>query len=361
MPAAPPPKPDVAQEADDLADLDDVLDDFDAPTSSAAGAATSSPPAAPSTGSASGSAAPPGMPNFDSLLDGTEGDADVDELLSGDFAKELAAGMEALMRELGGASGAGTGAAAGGAPPMGPVPPPAAGGDAEVNEEEMMRQFEAMMKDMGLAGAGGMPGGEAGPSAPAASGAASTSGAAAPPANFQDAIKATMERLKNSDSSAAASAGGAGGFGDADLEKLMAALGGGGAGGEGGDEDLAKMLENMMGELMSKEVLYEPLKELRDKYPPYLSSPAAANLSADDRVRYQEQARVVGQIVATFDERDFDHGSEARKRELKNRVQELMNEMQDNGAPPPEIAGEMPSELAGLPGMNGDDENCSVM
>jgi peroxin-19 len=74
-----------------------------------------------------------------------------------------------------------------------------------------------------------------------------------------------MERLKNSDSSAAASAGGAGGFGDADLEKLMAALGGGGAGGEGGDEDLAKMLENMMGELMSKEVLYEPLKELRDK------------------------------------------------------------------------------------------------
>jgi len=84
--------------------------------------------------------------------------------------------------------------------------------------------------------------------------------------------------------------------------------------------------------------------DLDRQYPPYLSSPAAANLSADDRVRYQEQARVVGQIVATFDERDFDHGSEARKRELKNRVQELMNEVrearaarseQDSGSPLP--------------------------
>jgi peroxin-19 len=33
----------------------------------------------------------------------------------------------------------------------------------------------------------------------------------------------------------------------------------------GDDTELQKVLENMMGQLMSKDVLYEPLKELNDK------------------------------------------------------------------------------------------------
>jgi peroxin-19 len=33
----------------------------------------------------------------------------------------------------------------------------------------------------------------------------------------------------------------------------------------GDDGELQKLLEGMMGQLMSKEVLYEPLKELSDK------------------------------------------------------------------------------------------------
>lgn len=44
----------------------------------------------------------------------------------------------------------------------------------------------------------------------------------------------------------------------------MQGLGGGGEVPEG-EEGMAKMLETMMGELMSKEVLHEPLKELRNK------------------------------------------------------------------------------------------------
>lgn len=52
------------------------------------------------------------------------------------------------------------------------------------------------------------------------------------------------------------------------LSQLSAAgLGEGGEGGEGGEneEELQGMLEMMMNSLMSKEVLYEPLKELGDK------------------------------------------------------------------------------------------------
>lgn len=45
-----------------------------------------------------------------------------------------------------------------------------------------------------------------------------------------------------------------------DLEKLIAQLGSGEA-----DEEFSGILEGMMGSLMSKEILYEPLKELHDK------------------------------------------------------------------------------------------------
>jgi peroxin-19 len=44
----------------------------------------------------------------------------------------------------------------------------------------------------------------------------------------------------------------------------LASLGESGEGGEN-DEELAGMLEGMMAQLMSKEILYEPLKELGDK------------------------------------------------------------------------------------------------
>jgi peroxin-19 len=58
------------------------------------------------------------------------------------------------------------------------------------------------------------------------------------------------------------------------LEALLASLGdlGLGENGEGEDEaELAGFLENMMGQLMSKEVLYEPLKELCEKVRVFLS------------------------------------------------------------------------------------------
>lgn len=54
------------------------------------------------------------------------------------------------------------------------------------------------------------------------------------------------------------------GSSNSEMESLLAELGKMGEGGEG-DEDLQGILESMMSQLMSKEVLYEPLKELHDK------------------------------------------------------------------------------------------------
>ena len=58
---------------------------------------------------------------------------------------------------------------------------------------------------------------------------------------------------------------------DADsIAALLSQLGVGAddLGGAGSEEELNGLLESMMGQLMSKEVLYEPLKELHDKVCP---------------------------------------------------------------------------------------------
>ncbi|CEH19030.1 40 kDa farnesylated protein associated with peroxisomes [Ceraceosorus bombacis] len=356
--------PASADAADDLDDLDDVLDDFNQGSSAAASASGPQPSSsAPQPAAAPSTTASDAKPSGDDSEAGAE--ENDDDIFEGDFAKELAQGMEALMRELGGAGpgAGGTDTQSGQLPAgaSGPVPPPGAdGAQPQYSEEEMMKQFEAMMQEMGL---GGPPDGAPAASGAGGAGSTSTGGAAGPPpANFQDAIRQTMDRLKNSDtsaSSATGAGGGLGGMGEADLEKLMAALSGG-EGGEGG-ADFEKMMESMMAELMSKDVLYEPLKELRDKYPEYLNSPAAASISASDRSRYQAQARIVSQVVSTFEDPAYTNGTEDQKKHLRATVGELMNEMQDNGSPPDEIVGDIPPELANMPGMGGGDEQCSVM
>lgn len=265
------------------------------------------------------------------------------------------------MKELGGqANGDAEGLMAGA--PGGPGP------NGEFNEEELMKQFEAMM-----AGFGGPT-----PPAPSSSSAATaTSSSREPPAssgkpaNFNDAISATMAKLKESDASATSStsassnpfAGLSGAEGE-EMAKLLAALGGSGdlSGLEGAmdNPELTKMLEGMMDELMSRDILYEPLKELGDKYPAYLAGDESKNISEDDRKRYEQQSKYIDEIVKIFEEPGYD----AKDKEKAGRVQELMNQMQDCGSPPKEIVGDMPSELENLPGFGGGaggNEECVIM
>lgn len=84
--------------------------------------------------------------------------------------------------------------------------------------------------------------------------------------DFQSSIRSTLNRLKESESGlqpsdASASAGGE------NLESLLAQLKDLGNVGEGAnsEEHLQGVLEEMMGQLMGKDVLYEPLKELHEK------------------------------------------------------------------------------------------------
>ena len=90
--------------------------------------------------------------------------------------------------------------------------------------------------------------------------------------SFSDTISQTMERMQESESAADTARDEAELQSETDaflaemLKQLDSAGGGDGVGGEVG---MAKLLEGMMEQLMSKEILYEPMKDLQEKVSPY--------------------------------------------------------------------------------------------
>ncbi|GAA5865345.1 hypothetical protein JCM3774_004945 [Rhodotorula dairenensis] len=394
----PPPRIHNADE-DDLDDLDDVLDSL---TTTQATASTSTagqhplppsnapPPPAPAPATATSStssAADFPDPEEDTVPD--PDDVDLDSLVDPELARELEQGMKALLAGLGPEGDRGQ-----------------AGGVPGLEDADFAKLMQEMLKgDFGAAGLGadsqrasgngggddelqklmaalGMNPDDLGLPSQAAASVASTSGAAAargptasssdappttanappaaPPANFQDAIAASMSKLRDSSTTAnasrAASSSGAGaGMGDsagmAAMLAQLAGMPGGAAGLEGldSDEGLQGMLDDMMKQLMSREMLYEPLKELADKYPAYLSA-HSTSLATADRERYEKQRVIVCEIVAAFEEPGADvdpaaklSADEEQKRVARTeRVVDLVAKMNECGAPPTEIMGEMP-------------------
>jgi peroxin-19 len=290
---------------DDLSDLDDVLDEFaatniskPAPSSSGPGRPTAQPPASIPT-ALPGGAGPGGL--F----------TDEDE-----FAKAMQAGMAELL------------------------------GEFEANPD-MQKQFEDLVKELGE-GMGAVPG-ETGvlpdiPAAAAASGAGVEAAAVAtpsssskapesssspkPPANaaasFEDTIRATMERMSASNTAAsdAASKSAA-----APEEDFLAAMlkemeKEGGAGGLGSDEDFSKMLMGMMEQLTNKEILYEPMKELHDKFPAWMKE-NVGKVGKEDWARYVEQQRLVGEIVGKFEDKGYSDGKVEYREFIVERMQQV--------------------------------------
>jgi len=324
---------------EDVDDLDDVLEQF-TPTQKPSGSGVAKPakPATPFAGAdkdASGTNSntskklPAGLDNID---------------ISDDFAKELAEGMAALMREI---------AAESGEKPEENL----TGTDTPSKQEQLEREasFRKAWEDMLVESMNGamdtvdfgqnekgkvaaQPGELDGPKADV------------PDDDFQASIRKAMEKLKESDS--ALHADSASGAADP-LESLLSKFG---DGGEGTEEELQGILESMMTQLMSKEVLYEPLKELNDKFPKYLSD-NAATLSEEDKKRYESQQRIVTEIVAVFEDPTYSPDSQ----EKGVKVVTLMNAMQTYGSPPAEIMGPLPPGMElGTDGMPKVPDGCVI-
>ncbi|TFK32374.1 Pex19 protein, partial [Crucibulum laeve] len=292
---------------------------------------------------------PKSIPGIGNQLDPA---AEVDEeALSDEFAKELAKGMESLMREIA----------------VGPEGVDKLPGDEEEAAKVLKAAWEAMLVD-GMNGESGDEGlmrlGELLGQDPL-SGAAGKEKAKAPPApapvasnDFQSKIKQAMDKLKESESNLKTDSQGAGAAGGAapspeSLEALLASLGDLGLGEGEGEGELAGFLENMMGQLMSKDVLYEPLKELADSFPAYLATPPTP-LSTEDKTRYENQLVCVRKILTTFDEPGYNDSDPAKNKAIVD----LMGEMQSYGSPPPEVMGPLPAGLEGMPQLG--EEGCVV-
>ncbi|KAI1495117.1 Pex19 protein family-domain-containing protein [Biscogniauxia mediterranea] len=295
-PIAPPPPTveDVSDpDEDDLDDLDDLLEEF-------SGAAID---AKKTTATAGPDKTPAAV---------SDPAAAQDDLSEEEFQKQLQAGMEELMNDL-------------------------------EKSPDMQAQFENIFKGLGAAAAGSSD-----------DAAASTSKAAdkmasdlSQDANFQETIRRTMARMQESGEQATAAAA-AGSSEDDFLAEMMKAMKDMPSG--DGEEEFSKMLMGMMEQLTNKEILYEPMKELNEKFPGWMTK-NKDTLSKEDLKRYQEQQVLVAEMVAKFEETTYADSNAADREYIVDRMQK----MQAAGAPPHDLVGDMPSAKEVL---DGPDDSC---
>ncbi|KXS18963.1 Pex19 protein [Gonapodya prolifera JEL478] len=271
---------------DDLdALLDDVLDDFNKPLEAPVSPPVAQ-PAAPSSASNLFATAPTSLQDLPELDD--------------DLSLQLAKGMEALL------------AAA------------ASGGEGE--DEETARQVTEAFRKLVVgaeAQASASPDAK-GKAVPAASSSSAptvppTTAGPTTPLSFQDAIAATMERMKEGKEEMNLAP-------PPDLAGLLSSfeqlLGADGADG----------LERMMEQMLSKEVMYEPMKEMGREYPPYLERHKVSPPDPAEYALAEQQYQIILEIVRIYEAQEGEPEAEGRKK-----VTELMQKMQELGNPPAEI------------------------
>lgn len=139
--------------------------------------------------------------------------------------------------------------------------------------------------------------------------------------SFQDTVRKTMERMQASGASADAAAASEGPSSAEEdmMAQLMKELQSGGGGGE---EDFNKMLVGMMSQLTNKEILYEPMKELYDKFPAWLEE-NRAKTGKEDLDRYEEQHAMVKQIVERFEKKSYSDDNEDDREYIVDRMQKV--------------------------------------
>jgi peroxin-19 len=82
------------------------------------------------------------------------------------------------------------------------------------------------------------------------------------------------------------------------------------------------MLMGMMDQLTNKEILYEPMKELNDKFPEWMVN-NRAKTSAEELKRYEEQQKLVKEIVLKFEEPSYADSNTADREYIVDRMQKV--------------------------------------
>ncbi|KAL7977960.1 hypothetical protein Chor_004947 [Crotalus horridus] len=108
--------------------------------------------------------------------------------------------------------------------------------------------------------------------------------------------------------------------------------------GDGGEGNLWPIMHSIMQNLLSKDVLYPSLKEITEKYPEWLQR-HRDSLPKEQYEKYQEQHSVMGRICEQF-EAELPTDGDLEHRARFETILDLMQQLQDLGHPPKELAGE---------------------
>jgi len=112
---------------------------------------------------------------------------------------------------------------------------------------------------------------------------------------------------------------------------------------------MQEFMEGMMEKLVSKDVLYDPIKEMRDQYPPWLEA-NRDKLPKEELAKYEKQLDFIHQICQTYE----------KEPNNTSKLVGLIQAMQETGQPPAEIMKGIAPELDSAPFLQ-DDKNCSIM
>lgn len=178
---------------------------------------------------------------------------------------------------------------------------------------EMRREIEVMMQELGAATD---LGGAAPPQSPA--GAAETASDTEMP--FQETIRKTMERMQASVEQPAQAT--APEDSDDILAQMLKEMQSGGTDGNENEEDFSRMLMGMMEQLTNKDILFEPMQELHDKFPVWMQK-NESSIKQVDLIRYRDQQRLVGEIVGKFNEKGYSDSNPADREFIVERMQQV--------------------------------------
>lgn len=187
-------------------------------------------------------------------------------------------------------------------------------GDGE-ETPEMRKEIQAVLQELGAAV-------ETEPaSIPQTSDIGQAFPAAAADESFQDAILRTVQRMQDSGNIANVEAA-AGEGSDDILAQMLEEMQNGDSSASAGEPEFSKMLMTMMEQLTNKDILYDPMKELNDKFPDWMSD-HKASVEADDLLRYQRQQRLITEIVCKFEESTYSDANAKDREHIVKLMQEV--------------------------------------